>query len=93
MKGVFQEITEPEHLVFTSTALEDEKGNPLLEILNTIHFEDLGGHSRLTLHARLLTPDFKITTQVAAALAGMEQGWSESLYRLADELDRMSKSA
>ena len=33
MKGVFHEIVEPERLVFTSTAMEDENGKPLLEIL------------------------------------------------------------
>jgi uncharacterized protein YndB with AHSA1/START domain len=93
MKGVFQEIKEPERLVFTSTALEDETGKPLMEILNTVTFEDFHGITKLTLHARLLTPDFKMTPQLAAALSGMEQGWSESLYRLADELDEMSRSA
>lgn len=93
MKGVFHEIVEPELIVFTSTALEDEKGKPLFEILNTITFEDFNGITRLTLHAKLLTRDFKMTPQVAAALAGMEQGWSESLYRLADEVDDISHSA
>jgi uncharacterized protein YndB with AHSA1/START domain len=87
MKGVFHEIVEPERLVFTSTALEDDQGKPLLEILNTITFEDFHGITKLTLHARLVTKDLKMTPQVAAALAGMEQGWSESLYRLADELE------
>lgn len=33
MKGVIHEIVEPECLVFTSTALEDENGKPLFEIL------------------------------------------------------------
>ena len=89
MKGVFHEIVEPERLVFTSTALEDEHGKPLFEILNTVAFEDFNGITKLTLHARLVTGDFKLTPQVAAALAGMEQGWSESLYRLADELENL----
>ena len=93
MKGVFQEIREPERLVFTSTALEDEHGKPLLEILNTVTFDDFKGITKLTLHARLVTKDFKLTPQVDAALSGMEQGWSESLYRLADEVDSISKSA
>ncbi|MFI5093963.1 MAG: SRPBCC domain-containing protein [Candidatus Acidiferrum sp.] len=90
MKGIFHEIVESERLVFMSTALEDENGKALLEILNTITFEDFNGITKLGLHARLVTRDFKPTPQVAAALAGMEQGWSESLYRLADELDKMS---
>jgi uncharacterized protein YndB with AHSA1/START domain len=92
MKGVFHEIVEPERLVFTSTAMEDEHGKPLLEILNTITFEDFNGLTKLTLHAVLVTKDFKITPQVAAALAGMEQGWSESLYRLADEVENSLKA-
>jgi uncharacterized protein YndB with AHSA1/START domain len=92
MKGVFHEIVEPERLVFTSTALEGPDGKPLFEILNIITFEDFHGITKLTLHARLVTRDFKMTPQVAAALSGMEQGWSESLYRLADELDHISQS-
>jgi uncharacterized protein YndB with AHSA1/START domain len=93
MKGVFHEIVEPERVVFTSTALEDEHGKPLFEILNTITFEDFSGLTKLTLHARLVTKDFKVTPQVAAALAGMEQGWSESLYRLADEVENFLATA
>lgn len=87
VKGVFHEIVEPRRLVFTSTALEDAAGKPLLEILNTIVFDDYNGLTKLTLHARLISRDFQLTPQVAAALSGMEQGWSESLYRLADELE------
>ena len=93
MKGVFHEIVEPRRLVFTSTALEDAAGKPLLEILNAISFDGYHGLTKLTLHARLVTRDFQLTPQVVAALSGMEQGWSESLYRLADELEDSLKSA
>lgn len=93
MKGIFHEVVEPERLVFTSTAIEDEQGKPLLEILNTVTFEDFNGITKLTLHARLVTKDFKLSPQVLAALSGMEQGWSESLYRLADELENALKEA
>jgi uncharacterized protein YndB with AHSA1/START domain len=72
--------------------MEDEDGKPLFEILNTITFEDFNGITKLTLHARLVTKDFKLTPQAAWALAGMEQGWSESLYRLADEMDNSLKA-
>jgi uncharacterized protein YndB with AHSA1/START domain len=92
MKGVFHEIVEPERLVFTGTAMEDEHGKPQLEILNTITFEDFNGITKLTMHARLVTKDLQLTPQVLAALSGMEQGWSESLYRLADELDHSLKA-
>jgi uncharacterized protein YndB with AHSA1/START domain len=92
MNGVFHEIVEPERLVFTGTAMEDEHGKPQLEILNTVTFEDFNGLTKLTFHAVLVTKDFRMTPQVAAALAGMEQGWSESLYRLGDELDNSLKA-
>jgi uncharacterized protein YndB with AHSA1/START domain len=93
MKGVFHEIVEPRRLVFTSTALEDAAGKSLLEIHNTITFDDYNGLTKLTLHARLVRKDIQLTPPAAAALSGMEQGWSESLYRLADELENSLKSA
>jgi hypothetical protein len=48
--------------------------------------------TKLKVHARLLSEEFKMTPQVAAALSGMEQGWSETLYRLADEVDNSLKA-
>jgi len=89
MGGVFHEIVEPERLVFTSTAFEDEHGHAKLENLNTVTFVEQNGTTKLTLHVRVL----KFSPELAAALDGMEQGWSESLYRLADEADHISKSA
>jgi len=92
MTGVVHEVVEPERLVFTARALELESGQPMFDVLNTVTFEDFHGVTKLTLHARLLTKDLKMTPQVAMALSGMEQGWSESLYRLADEVDRALKT-
>lgn len=58
MKGVFHEVVEPERLVFTSTALRDEQGHPLFEILNTVTFEDFHGITKIDVareagHSRL----------------------------------------
>ncbi len=74
MGGTFHEITPPERLVFTSTAVG---GN--LEILNTITFEDVNGKTRLTVRAEVV----KAEAEAAFAIRGMEQGWTESLERLA----------
>ncbi len=82
MKGVFHEIVEPERLVFTSSALEDEKGNPQLVVLTTVTFAEVNGKTKLTLQADVV----KSTPAAAGALAGMEQGWRESLGRLAAHL-------
>ncbi len=81
MGGVYREIVEPERLVFTTTSFEDEQGNPGLENLNTITFAEHNGKTKLTLHVVVI----RATPEAAKALAGMEQGWTQSLERL-DEL-------
>jgi uncharacterized protein YndB with AHSA1/START domain len=75
-----REIVTPERLVMTSDALEDENGNPQLEVRTTITFAEHGGKTKLTLHAVVL----KATPEAATALAGMEEGWNQSLDRLAE---------
>jgi uncharacterized protein YndB with AHSA1/START domain len=81
MTGVFREIVAPERLVFTSSAL-DGNGEPLFEVLNTVTFVDDGGKTRLTVHASVS----KVKAAAAQHLAGMEQGWSMTLDRLAQEV-------
>ncbi len=78
MTGVYQEIVEPERIVFTSAAL-DEKGHPMFEVLTTVTFAELGGKTKQILRARVI----KKTAQAAPYLAGMEAGWTQSLERLA----------
>jgi uncharacterized protein YndB with AHSA1/START domain len=82
MKGEFREVVKPELLVFTSTAIEDEDGNPRLETLNTITFAEQEGKTRLTVHAVVTRAE----PGVEGALAGMEEGWTQSLDKLADLL-------
>ncbi len=82
MTGVFHEIVEPERLVFTSSAL-GRNGEPLFEVLNTVTFAAEGTKTRLTLHARVS----KVKAAAAPHLAGMEQGWSETLDRLGQEVE------
>jgi uncharacterized protein YndB with AHSA1/START domain len=81
MIGVFHEVIVPERLVFTSSAL-DGNGNPLFEVLNTVTFAAEGAKTKLTVHASVS----KVTGDAAPHLAGMEQGWSMTLDRLAEEL-------
>jgi uncharacterized protein YndB with AHSA1/START domain len=83
MTGVFQEIVEPERLTFTSSAL-DEKGAPLFEVLTTITLSEEGGKTKMTLRASVTMA----TPAGAPHLAGMEQGWSQTLDRLAQEVAR-----
>jgi uncharacterized protein YndB with AHSA1/START domain len=82
MTGVFHEIVAPERLVFSSSAL-DQNGEPLFEILNTVTFADEGGKTRLTVRATVMD----VKAGAAQHLAGMEQGWSQSLDRLGTEVE------
>lgn len=79
MRGKFHEVVAPERLVFTSSALEDEAGHAQLEVRNTVTFTEHNGKTTLTLHAKVV----KAAPPAAGAIAGMEQGWSQSLERLA----------
>ena len=79
MKGVFQEVVVPERLVFTDSALEDDAGCAGLEGITTVTFTEHDGKTTITVEAVI----FNATPAAAAALAGMEEGWSQSLERLA----------
>jgi uncharacterized protein YndB with AHSA1/START domain len=81
-KGVFREIVEPERLVFTDSALEDEEGNPQFETLTTVTFAEHEGKTKLTLHVIVV----KAEMVAEGAFAGMEEGWNQSLDKLTEYL-------
>jgi uncharacterized protein YndB with AHSA1/START domain len=83
-KGIFHEVVEPERLVFTTSTFEDAEGHPQLEVLTTVTFVEHEGKTELTLHTVVV----KSTSAVDAAEALMEEGWSQSLDRLAEHLAR-----
>ena len=83
MSGRFQEVVEPERLVFIASAL-DESGKPLFEILNTVTFAENGGKTVLTLTARVVTS----TPNAPQYLKGLEMGWTQSLERLSVYVDK-----
>lgn len=77
MKAVFEEVTEPERLVFVTSALDD-RGNSLFDVRNTVIFVDRHGQTELTLQAQVI----RATAVAPQYLQGMEVGWSQSLERL-----------
>src|SRR5258708_11000284 len=52
MTGVYQEVVEPERLVFVSSAL-DANGNPMCDILTTVTFPEPAREKKQTLRARV----------------------------------------
>jgi uncharacterized protein YndB with AHSA1/START domain len=85
MTATYQEIVEPERIVFKSLAM-DGAGNPLFEVLNTVTFAESGGKTTLTLQARVLTA----TAMAPQYLKGMEVGWTQTLERLDTYLAKAS---
>jgi len=81
MTGTFHDVVAPERLVFSSV-VPDENGKTLFEIRNAVLFEDAGGKTKLTLRATVIAK----TDAAAPYLAGMNQGWSQSLDRLAERV-------
>jgi uncharacterized protein YndB with AHSA1/START domain len=86
MKGLFEEIDEPERLVVISSAL-DEKGNSMFDVLNTAIFAEQRGKTTLTLQARVV----KATAQSPRHLQGMQAGWTQSLDHLGAHLNSMQE--
>jgi len=77
-QGIYSEVTPPERLVFTNDAV-DKDGKPLLKGFTTVTFEDHGGKTKLTLHTRAEG----LVDYAPQMLKGMDQGWSQSLDKLA----------
>jgi uncharacterized protein YndB with AHSA1/START domain len=79
MDGEFHEIVEPEKLVFTTAAL-DKNGNRLFEVLNTVTFAEENGKTKISLHALVSN----ITEEGKPYIDGMNEGWNQSIDRLAE---------
>jgi uncharacterized protein YndB with AHSA1/START domain len=84
--GVYREIVEPERLVFTNIA-EDQEGNKLLDGLTTVTFAEQGGKTKLTLQTRAVA----LVAGAEAYLEGMEAGWTQSLERLEEEFREVTR--
>jgi len=87
MDGEFHEIVEPEKLVFTTAAL-DKNGNRLFEVLNTVTFSDENAKTKLSLHAAVSN----ITEEGKPYIEGMNDGWSESIDRLAEFVEKSEEN-
>jgi uncharacterized protein YndB with AHSA1/START domain len=83
MEGEYGDVVEPERIVLTAKAHLDENSEAPFEVRNTTELADVDGKTLLTMTAEVLWAK----PEAARALAGMEQGWNESLDRLADLVD------
>ena len=77
MTGTFDEVAEPECLVFRAVPV-DNHGTALLESLTTVTLHDLGGRTKVIVHASAAP----LQPVAHGMLKGMQAGWTQSLERL-----------
>ncbi len=73
MQGIYQEIVEPERLVFTF-AWEDEQGKPKHQTLVTVTLTEQGHKTRMTFHQAIF--------ESVESRNSHQTGWSECFDRL-----------
>lgn len=83
MKGEYREIVPPERLIYTDAF--DVPDMPARESLVTVTFEEEDGKTALTIHSRFQS----VEDRDAVLELGAEEGWRESLERLAEYLGAM----
>ena len=81
MSGTIHEVVAPERFVFAATP-EDGQGNALIEALTTVTFAEQDGKTLLTIRQKAVA----LTAFGAEAMQDMDEGWSQSLDRLAAEV-------
>ena len=84
MTGVFHEVVPNKRLVFTAVA-EESDGRPQLTSHTIVTFEESAGKTTVFVYANALG----LAPVAPQMLAGMEQGWSGSLDRLAELVARV----
>jgi uncharacterized protein YndB with AHSA1/START domain len=84
-QGVYREIVPPERLVFTNLAV-DKDGNVIIDGFTTVTFDDQNGKTKLTLQTRGTAK----VDYAAQYLQGMEMGWTQSLDKLGESLEKAS---
>lgn len=84
VKGTYQEVIEPERLVFTTGVFFDEDGISQVEELMTVDFIDKNGKTELVLHISVV----KCDPAFIDALGSMESGWTSSLDRMSKKISQ-----
>jgi len=83
MSGRFVEIYPPYRFHFTAAAL-DKDGNKMFENWNSVFLDEVDGGTMVTLHVHVMSQ-----TEVAPQyLKGMKAGWSSSLEKLAEMVEK-----
>lgn len=78
MRGIFHEVVKNVSLTFSAYAFDDDRKRAGLITHNTVTFTEQDGMTTIVIVVRVV----HASKAVASAVAGMSQGWNESLDRL-----------
>lgn len=81
MEGEFQEVVEPEKLVFRGQAMLN--GQPMPENLVTVLFEEADGKTTINVSVVIT----KATPEAEGPLSGMAMGWNQQLDKLKELIE------
>lgn len=87
--GKYEEVSPYDRIVFTTTAFFDNEGKPKLRGHNVLVFSDEpagGAKTKMVITASIL----EAGPGLEGALAGMDQGWAETLDRLGEHVEDTS---
>jgi uncharacterized protein YndB with AHSA1/START domain len=87
MKGRFVEFYPPYRFHFTASPL-DKDGNDIFETWTSVFFAEIDGGTEVVLDVHVT----KSTPQAASYLKGMRAGWSQSLEKLAEFVEKTVES-
>jgi uncharacterized protein YndB with AHSA1/START domain len=87
MGGKYEEVSPIDKIVFTTTAFPNAEGVHQLQGHNVVLFTDEGKKTKIVLTASIV----KAGPGLEGALAGMDQGWKESLDRLGELVEDTSE--
>jgi uncharacterized protein YndB with AHSA1/START domain len=82
MTAIYEEVVPPERLTWNGSV--EHAGNVSFDVYQVATFAEHKGKTELTLQAFVT----RATPEAAGALGGMEEGWSQSLDKLAALLAR-----
>jgi uncharacterized protein YndB with AHSA1/START domain len=85
MSGKFVDVYPPYRLHFTAAALDNE-GQPMFENWNSVFFAEVEGGTEVTVEVHVLSQ----TETAPQYLKGMEAGWSSSLEKLGELVEKQS---
>ncbi len=76
MTGRFEEVVEPDMLVFAASAIVD--GKAVLDTRNVVTFIEEDGKTKMNVHIVVT----RTTPEAEGPLQGMEMGWNQQLDKL-----------